>query len=94
MQITIQYEAQLRQAAGTAAQQLQLPVECTLQQGIRQAVRDGPAALQERLLTSDNALQSSVLVFVNDIPVSSTAAATHVLQDGDQVLLLPPISGG
>lgn len=94
MQITFQYEAQLRQAAETAEQQIQLPPECTLQQGIQSAVKDGPTALQQRLLTPDDTVHSSVLMFVNDVPISSTAAAGHVLQDGDRVLLLPPISGG
>jgi molybdopterin converting factor small subunit len=94
MQITFQYEAQLRQAAGCAEQQLQLPSECTLQQAIQHAAQAGSDALQQRLLTSDNAVHSSVLIFVNNIPVSSSAAVNHILQADDQVLLLPPISGG
>ena len=94
MQITFQFEAQLRQIAGTGERQVEVPDGSSLLEALKLLVEQDGGALQERILRADGAVQNSLLLFVNDVPVAPDSAANHVLNNGDQVLLLPPISGG
>lgn len=94
MNITIHYEAQLRNVAGVGRETLILPDGGTLLELLRRAAEVHGSALQERLLDATGAPLPSVLLFVNDLPVTPDAAASRVLRTGDTVLLYPPISGG
>lgn len=94
MKIHVQFEAQLRQAAGLDQEETAVDDGCSLQQALQQLADSHGDALSSRLLTADRAVQPSVLIFVNSQAVSAAASESHVLQDGDEVLLCPPISGG
>ena len=94
MQIQLQFEAQLRQAAGCDRQNLDLADSAVVLDAVQQAAESGSDSLRSRLLSSDGKLQAGILVFVNEHPVQASQVNTHLLQDGDVVLLLPPISGG
>jgi len=95
MQLTIQFEAQLRQLAGGADRQIEVADGCTLQAAIQSAVGDTPelanAVLANAVLDSGRSVSRSVLAFINDAPVTDFDAPVN---EGDVVLLLPPISGG
>jgi len=93
MKIIVQFEAQLRQVAGTGEQSLDVSEGASLSDAVQQ-VANLNAGLQERLLTTEGDIQSSVLMFVNDVPVRARTADSHALAGGDRVLFLPPISGG
>lgn len=93
MEITIQFEAQLRQVAGVDER----TVETTEGSSVLHVLQDVTATakpLRERILNDEGRVQPSLLLFVNDIPVAADTAENVVLKDGDRVLLLPPISGG
>lgn len=90
MKLTIQFEAQLRQLAGTPDRQIEVADGCTLQDAIQLSVGDTPE-LASAVLDSDRSVSRSVLAFVNDAPVTDFGAPVN---EGDVVLLLPPISGG
>jgi molybdopterin converting factor small subunit len=94
MKVAIQFEAQLRQVAGTGNVDIDVPAGSNVLTALQQVVSTGSDGLRDRVFTSEGALQASVLVFVNDQPVPSQSANDHVLSAGDTVLLLPPISGG
>ena len=90
MQLTIQFEAQLRQLAGGADRQIEVAEGCTLQAAIQSAV-GGTPELANAVLDSGRSVSRSVLAFINDAPVTDFDAPVN---EGDVVLLLPPISGG
>lgn len=90
MKVTIQFEAQLRHLAGSPDRQIVVDDGTSVQDVVRESVSDTPA-LAEAVLDAEGRPARSVLVFVNDVPVADFAA---VLNQGDVVLLLPPISGG
>lgn len=93
MQITVQFEAQLRQVAGLNERTVDVTDDCSLLHLLQDATLT-TEALRARVLSDDGQVQPSLLLFVNDVPVPAGAAQSVVLKDGDRVLLLPPISGG
>jgi molybdopterin converting factor small subunit len=94
MKVTVQFEAQLREIAGTGSTETELPDGASFLDAVQKVVVDGTDALAERLLAKDGGLQPSLMAFVNDQPVIAATAGTHQVSDGDMILLLPPISGG
>lgn len=92
MNITIQFEAQLRQLAGVAEIEVAAEDGCDLLEVLRTA--DMSAALKERIFAPSGDLQPTILVFVDDQSLPSSDAGSTALTDGCKVLLLPPISGG
>ncbi|MDG1895418.1 MAG: MoaD/ThiS family protein [Fuerstiella sp.] len=94
MKVAIQFEAQLRQVAGTGNAEIDLPESSNLLAALEQFTSSASNELRDRLFTQEGTLQASVIVFVNDQPVPSQSANVHVLNAGDMILLLPPISGG
>jgi len=94
MKVAIQFEAQLRQVAGTGNVDIDVPEGINLLSALKQIASSSNEGLRERLLTEEGELQASVLVFVNDQPVPSQSADVHGLNADDTILLLPPISGG
>lgn len=94
MEITVQFEAQLRQVAGVGQASVNLPDGTNVEDALRAvAARFGPA-LGERLIAAGGTSQRSVLLFVNDKPIAYAAVAERRLNAGDVLLLYPPISGG
>ncbi len=93
MEVTIQFEAQLRQVAGLSERTVEVTDQCSLLH-VLQDVTATTEALRERVLSEDGQIQPSLLLFVNDVPVPAGTAESATLHDGDRVLLLPPISGG
>ena len=94
MNVTFQFEAQLRQVAGVASLDVAVSTQTVLSDALQHVCDQAAATLRERLLSGDGCLQPGVLVFVNEQPVPPHELDHYKLQDGDTVLLLPPISGG
>lgn len=94
MDITIQFEAQLRNIAGCSSARLSVPDVCSVAEAIRIAAASFDSELGQRLVTREGSLQRSVLVFVNDEMVSHDQWETLLLKSADTILLYPPISGG
>ena len=94
MQITVQFEAQLRHVAGVGHAVVSVPDECSVTDALQAIAAQFGTTLAERLFTADGTTQRSVLLFVNDQAVSHAMAAGYVLKSGDVLLLYPPISGG
>ncbi len=92
MNVTVEYAAQLKRAAGIASETIEIDVPCTLQDLISNLANKHDDSLRNLLFDSDGNLQRSILVFVGDHQVRWDEQLE--LKDSDVVTLLPPISGG
>ncbi len=81
--ITVKYFAQLRQMAGKEEDQFELGPQITLDQ-LSDAIGSNLPKIGE--LVRDK----KIMVSVN----FDVVASDHIIQDGDEVGLLPPFSGG
>jgi molybdopterin converting factor small subunit len=93
MQITIQYESQVRRAAGVSSETIEVPDGCC---SVRDCIRTVAAAHEEELklilVNTDGEVQPTLLVFLNDVQV--VRGTESVISDGDTLTLMTPISGG
>jgi molybdopterin synthase catalytic subunit len=88
MKVRVRYLTQLKQAAGTGAEEIELPGPCVVEQLLAHlAERHAPL---RRLLLSGGRPQPTILVFVGDEQVAPSAA----LGEGAEVTLLSPVAGG
>jgi molybdopterin converting factor small subunit len=92
MQVTVEYTAQIKRAAGLASETLDMADGATLSQLITQLAAGRDEALQRMLVTGDGVPQPTLLVFVRDEQRRLDDATP--LADGDVVTFLSPISGG
>jgi MoaD family protein len=90
MPVTVHYFAQIRRAAGCASEQVDVEPGITLGGLLLQLADRHGAEFRRLLLDEAGGLQKSVLVFVGQHP----ADGVTVLQDGDEVTILTPMSGG
>ncbi|MCA9031253.1 MAG: MoaD/ThiS family protein [Planctomycetaceae bacterium] len=91
--VTFHLEAQLRHLAQADQTTLELPEGASLIEGLQQLASKQPE-LAKYLVDADNNVQRSLLIVLNNQPVVPSDAAKHALNDGAEVVLLPPISGG
>ena len=94
MDITVQFEAQLRHVAGIDQAAVTVPDPCSVASALQTVAAKFGLALGERLVAPDGTTQRSVLLFVNEQAIPHDRATAHMLQPGDVLLLYPPISGG
>ena len=92
MNITVEYAAQVKKAAGIAAETLDVPDATTAQGIVRQVADAHGAALSELILDAEGRLHPSILMFVGDDQIAWDTALT--LQNSDVVTILSPVSGG
>ncbi|MBT4863689.1 MAG: MoaD/ThiS family protein [Planctomycetaceae bacterium] len=92
MQVTIEFAAQLKRAAGTAAETIDVETGCAVQELVAEVAERHGDPLSGLLLGADGALHPSILLFVSDEQVRWETP--RALCDNDVVTLLSPISGG
>jgi molybdopterin converting factor small subunit len=92
MQVTIEFAAQLKRAAGTAAETVDVETGRSVQELVAEVAGRHGDPLAGLLLGADGALHPSILLFVSDEQVRWETP--RVLCDNDVVTLLSPISGG
>lgn len=92
MQVTVEYTAQIKRAAGVARDTVDVADGATLSQLISQLAADSDESLQRQLVTAEGAPQPTLLVFIRDEQRRLDDSAP--LTDGDVVTFLAPISGG
>jgi molybdopterin synthase sulfur carrier subunit len=81
MRVRVRLFASLREAVGHGEVELEMPVGATAEQAWERIVRDHPA-LAERRARLTAAINRSYATF--DTP----------LRDGDELVFVPPVSGG
>ena len=97
MRITVQFAAQIRQAAGTGSTIVETADGLNVNQLVCQIADGSNDTLKNLLHSSDNLLQPALLVFVNDKLIQRSrkpAPCSVILSDGDVVTLMSPMSGG
>ena len=92
MKVTVEYFAQARAAAGLVREIVEVPAPCTAQALVARLARDRGNRLAALLLTEDGQLSGSVLLAVGERQVFSNEPLA--LSDGDEVLVMPAVSGG
>ena len=89
MRVTVEFFGPAREAVGQA----RLGVDCeppvTAQDLVARLARERGGRLAHLLLAADR-LVPSVLIAINDVQATGPVA----LRDGDEITLLPPVSGG
>jgi MoaD family protein len=92
MTVTVQYMAQVRQAAGVAAEEVPLEAPCPVQALLARLAERHGEAFRRLVLGPSGQLHPTILVFVGDRQVED---GTHeTLRDGDCVTVLSPMAGG
>jgi molybdopterin converting factor small subunit len=92
MHVAVRYRAQLKQAAGSAGEQVEVPSPCSIEELLTHLAGRHGAALRGLLFDAAGKRQPTILVFVGDVQVAPGEAAQ--LRDGDVVTLLSPMAGG
>ena len=89
MRVTVEFFGPAREAVGQACVEVDCETPTTAQELVTRLARDRGGRLSHLLLSNDR-LSSSVLIAINDVQ----AAGPVPLKDGDEVTVLPPVSGG
>lgn len=90
--VTVEYAAQVKKAAGVAAETLDVPESSTAQDVVRQVADAHGEVLSELILDGEGRLHPSILLFVGDDQIAWDAPLP--LQNRDVVTILSPVSGG
>lgn len=92
MQVTIQYSGQLKLAVGRGDEQLELPEGATVDDLVRALAQRHDNGARRFFVDDTGKAQPTLMVVVNNRQVP--AGTKQVLSDGDEVMILQPISGG
>jgi molybdopterin converting factor small subunit len=92
MKLTLNYFGQLRQAAGLTTESLEQPDSISLEQLLVNRADGFGEEFKKILLDQNSQPRPSVLVIINN--VTADRQSPPVLQDGDEITLMPAIAGG
>ena len=92
MKITINYMGQLRYITGKDNEEIKCFDRASLAEIITQASKAYDSRFLDIILDENGAIQSSLIVIVNDEPAGENL--TQGLSDGDTVTILTAIAGG
>ena len=93
MRLHVKYTAQLRASLQCAEQVVELPAASRVSDLLMHLAEQHQAG-RPHLINGAGEVNASLLIVVNDSAVSARDAVSVQLNDGDVVLLLPPIAGG
>ncbi len=92
IRVTVEYWAQLRDAAGCGSQTLRVPASCTLSQLLMELAARNGETFRRLLLDDAGHPRRSNLMVLGQQTIS--APASLILRDGDRITLLSPLAGG
>jgi len=92
MQVTLEYFAQVRQAAGVESEQVQPADGTDIVTLLTELADRHGEAFRGLVLTEAGAIRPSLVVLVNGHAVSRDEP--QPLADGDQITILSPMAGG
>ena len=91
MKVNVRYAAQARHAAGCSSETIELASPCSISELLLKIAKQ-KEGLRNLLLDSNGNANGALLVFVNEEQISSRSP--QQINDGDDVEILSPISGG
>ena len=94
MIVRVQYMAQLRTVLGRTVEDVELPPSSNLAQLLVLLAARGGLDAESHFMADNGQVRPSLLLVVNGAAVPSQQAGATLLNDGDRVVLLPPIAGG
>ena len=92
MKVTVNYWAQVKNAAGKASEEVDLVEPCSVQELVSRLAAANGDPLKSFLLDDSGSPRTNLLLIVGDRHVNWDDSCR--VQDGDVVTILPPISGG
>jgi molybdopterin converting factor small subunit len=92
VRVKVEYAAQVKKAAGIAADEFDMSGPCTLTMLLASVALRRGESVRELLFDASGAPRKSLLLFVGDTQAHPDAALE--LRDGDTVTIMTPISGG
>lgn len=92
MKIAVQYWAQIKKAAGLDREEIELDGALTPRQLVQKVAGDHGDPLKSFLLEDDGEPRKHLLLIVGDRHVNWDDE--QALSDGDELTIMPPISGG
>ena len=92
MKLRVEYEAQVKKAAGVASEDLEIEDASTLSSVLQKITESRGDALHSMLLDSEGNLQKAILLFHGDRQIRWDESPEF--SDGDVLTILSPISGG
>ncbi|MEM3620461.1 MAG: sulfur carrier protein ThiS [Nitrososphaerota archaeon] len=93
VKIKTRYLAFLREETRKVEEEFELPVESTIHEYLRELLKRY-AGLSKYLLDSQGNLRDGINVAVNGDVIRRSEYGKIILKDGDEVVIIPPISGG
>lgn len=91
MQIQVTYFAQIRKAAGTETETLELPDGADVLASIKAAAAGHNEDFRKLVLAPDGKPNANLIMLINETPASGPA---HLLKAGDKVAFFSPVAGG
>lgn len=88
MKVTFSYFAQIRQAAGTESETLEVSEGATILEALKRV--DHGEAFESLVFDASGALRSTIPLFLNEVMTAPDTPLNH----GDHVLLLSAMAGG
>lgn len=90
MRITVRYTAQVREAAGTPSEEIELPSAATVRELVKSVAARHDERFRNIVLGADGEAHGSILLVAGGEQVR----ADRALRDGETVTIMAPISGG
>ncbi len=90
MQIKVEYHAQVKSAAGIAAEEIAIAPSSDVSAVLSQLAQTHGEALRSMLFTSDGRPHPAILLFVGD----EQARPDRSLREGDVLTIMSPVAGG
>lgn len=92
MKVTVNYLAQLKQAAGISSESIDLDTACSIQDLVIQLAENYGEPLRSFLLDSGGSLRQSILLIIDETQVHWETPVQ--LKEGDVITFLSPLAGG
>ena len=92
MNVTVEYAAQVKRAAGVGSERIEVDEACSVQELVRRVAGNHGEAMRRLILDGDGNVHPSILLFVGDDQVRGDTDVA--LKESDVVTLLSPVSGG
>ena len=94
MKVTIRYYGVVYDATGKRTEEIEVTNGSTISDLLANLVETRNPQLKEMIFDKENVIRDYLAFVINNVDVRSLDGFDTVLENGDIVLILPPIGGG